>query len=67
VLSSYTANNGDKAKSNVNYFANNETKSSAHYFVDETEVWQSVKDTDTAWHCGKGAMVDVLERVGTLI
>lgn len=25
---------------------------SAHYFVDETAIIQSVQDTDRAWHCG---------------
>lgn len=48
----YTSNKGDTAKNNADYFAREITKSSAHYFVDENEVWQSVLDTDTAWHCG---------------
>lgn len=53
IVIHYTANNGDTAKNNADYFANNKnTNSSAHYFVDENTVWQSVKDTDTAWHCG---------------
>ena len=53
IVIHYTANNGDTAKNNADYFANNKNLSaSAHYFVDENTVWQSVKDTDTAWHCG---------------
>jgi len=49
----YTANNGDTALGNANYFANNKNlQASAHYFVDENEAYQSVPDTDTAWHCG---------------
>ena len=53
IVIHYTANNGDTAKNNLNYFANNQNLSaSAHYFVDENEVCQSVKDTDTAYHCG---------------
>ena len=48
----YTANNGDTAEDNLKYFANNVTKTSAHYFVDETGCGQSVKDMDIAWHCG---------------
>lgn len=49
----YTANNGDTAIGNCNYFANNANlRASAHYFVDENEVYQSVSDFDTAWHCG---------------
>ena len=53
IVIHYTANNGDTAKNNADYFAKNKNiSSSAHYFVDENTVWQSVKDTDTAWHCG---------------
>lgn len=53
IVVHYTANNGDTAKGNASYFANNRgISASAHYFVDEKEVWQSVKDGDTAWHCG---------------
>ena len=48
----YTANNGDFAKSNCNYFKYPNRNSSAHYFVDEKEIWQSVEDEDMAWHCG---------------
>ena len=25
---------------------------SVHYIVDENGVWQVVRDTDVAWHCG---------------
>ena len=48
----YTAGDGDTARGNLRYFANNAVKASAHYFVDENEVCQSVRDADTAWHCG---------------
>ena len=48
----YTANNGDLAKSNCNYFKSPNRNASAHYFVDEKEIWQSVEDNNTAWHCG---------------
>ena len=40
------------AKNNALYYANNKLKASAHYFVDETSIWQSVADKDMAWHCG---------------
>lgn len=50
----FTANNGDTAKNNADYFANNANlRASAHYFVDPNKIYQSVKDTDTAWHCGR--------------
>lgn len=52
IVVHYTANKGDTARNNADYFAREETKTSAHYFVDEKEVWQSVKDEDTAYHCG---------------
>ena len=48
----YTANNGDLAKSNCNYFKSPNRNASAHYFVDEKEIWESVEDNDIAWHCG---------------
>ena len=48
----FTANNGDTAKGNCNYFQCKNRNASAHYFVDKNEIYQSVKDTDTAWHCG---------------
>ena len=49
----YTANSGDTARNNLDYFARTVTGTSAHYFVDKNEVCQSVKDTDVAWHCGR--------------
>lgn len=48
----YTANNGDTGKGNCKYFQGGNRNASAHYFVDESEVWQSVEDGDVAWHCG---------------
>mgnify|MGYP003371594627 FL=1 len=48
----YTANNGDLAKSNCNYFKSPNRNASAHYFVDEKEIWKSIENNDTAWHCG---------------
>jgi N-acetylmuramoyl-L-alanine amidase len=52
IVVHYTANNGDTAKNNADYFARESIGASAHYFVDENEYWQSVDDDDTAWHCG---------------
>lgn len=48
----YTANDGDTDENNGNYFENNIVKSSAHYFVDDDSVTQSVPDNYIAWHCG---------------
>lgn len=52
IVVHYTANTGDTAQNNLDYFARTKTGTSAHYFVDENEVCQSVQDTDVAWHCG---------------
>lgn len=58
VVVHYTGNKGDTAKNNADYFANNSgLEASAHYFVDENEIWRSVPEEDTAWHCGSKAYV----------
>lgn len=40
------------ALDNVIYFFDKDRKSSAHYFVDENEIWQCVDDSNIAWHVG---------------
>lgn len=52
IVLHYTGNKTDRAISNCNYFKNNNTGTSAHYFVDKTEIYQSVLDNYVAWHCG---------------
>lgn len=52
IVVHYTANNGDTAKGNCNYFKSENRQASAHYFVDEKEIWQCVKDEEVAWHVG---------------
>ena len=52
IVVHYTANKGDTAKNNADYFAREKVGASAHFFVDETEVWESVPVTECAWHCG---------------
>ena len=42
------------AKNNADYYARTKLQASAHYFVDETSIWQSVEDSNRAWHCGGG-------------
>lgn len=56
IVIHYTANNGDTAKGNTEYFKSYRG-SSAHYFVDENEIWQSVEDRNIAWHCGANSYV----------
>jgi N-acetylmuramoyl-L-alanine amidase CwlA len=48
----YTGNDGDTDENNGKYFRNNVVKTSAHYFVDDDSVTQSVPDNYIAWHCG---------------
>lgn len=40
------------AKANAEYFYDKDRQASAHYFVDEKEIWQIVDDSNIAWHCG---------------
>lgn len=44
----FTANDGDSDEGNANYFHNNIVKASAHYFVDDDSVTQSVSDDHVA-------------------
>lgn len=56
IVMHYTANNGDTAKNNCDYYHRvGGLQASAHYFVDEYGVMQSVLEGDTAWHCGARA------------
>lgn len=53
IVMHYTANNGDTAKNNCDYYHRvGGLQASAHYFVDEHGTMQSVREGDTAWHCG---------------
>lgn len=54
IVIHYTANNGDTAKANSNYFKTEYRGGSAHYFVDEYGVYQAVRENDISWHCGGG-------------
>lgn len=52
IVIHYTANNGDTAKGNCQFFSKAGRNASAHYFVDEYGVYQSVLDSNTAWSVG---------------
>lgn len=52
IVIHYTGNDGDTAKNNAVYFENTDRGASAHYFVDENEIYQVVEDKDIAWHSG---------------
>ena len=51
IVVHYTGNNGDTALGNTNYFKSYRG-ASAHYFVDENNIYQSIEDKNIAWHCG---------------
>lgn len=53
IVIHYTAGANDKAWQNANYFRNEFRGASAHYFVDETSIYQVVDDKDVAWSVGK--------------
>ena len=56
IVMHYTANNGDTARNNCDYYHRvGGLQASAHYFVDEHGAMQSVREGDTAWHCGAEA------------
>lgn len=48
----YTGNIDDTAFNNTKYYKSVYRKVSAHYFVDEKNIYRCVKDEDIAWHCG---------------
>lgn len=52
IVIHYTANNGDTAVNNGNFFKNNNIGDSAHFFVDSNVVVNSVPINYEAWHCG---------------
>lgn len=52
IVIHYTAGNGDSAKGNCNYSSGANRGASAHYFVGDDGIYQSVQDKDRAWHCG---------------
>jgi N-acetylmuramoyl-L-alanine amidase CwlA len=52
IVMHYTGNPKDTAKANATYFSSGGRNASAHFFVDDSEIYQSVELRDTAWHCG---------------
>ena len=52
IVIHYTAGNGDTAAAECSYFAGGARGASAHYFVGEDGICQSVPDDLKAWHCG---------------
>lgn len=53
IVMHYTANDGDSDESNGRYFQQPlNPVASAHYFVDDDSITQSVPDDYVAYHCG---------------
>lgn len=58
AVAHYTGNDGDTDEANANYFANNYVGASAHYFIDDDSVTQSVPDNYVAWAVGSSGLLD---------
>ena len=52
IVIHYVGGQSSTAKNNVDYFYGGDRQASAHYFVDDTSIWQSVEDNKGAWHVG---------------
>lgn len=58
IVVHYTGNDGDTAEQNAKYFQNNIVSASAHYFIDDDSVTQSVPDNYVAWSVGGSKYAD---------
>lgn len=45
---------GADANAHFNFFNTADRQSSAHYFVDDTQILRIIRDEDKSWHCGDG-------------
>ena len=63
----YTANDGDSDEGNANYFHNHTVKASAHYFVDDDSITQSVPDDYVAWSVGGKLYTDHVSTGGGML
>lgn len=52
IVYHYTGNRTDTAKGNANYFRNENRGASAHYFIDDNDVYEVVSPDNTAWAVG---------------
>jgi N-acetylmuramoyl-L-alanine amidase CwlA len=58
IVIHYTANDGDTDEGNGKYFANNVVKASAHFFVDDDSITQSVPDNYVGYSVGGNKYAD---------
>lgn len=52
IVIHYTGNSTDTAKANANYFYSTNRGASAHFFVDDNNVYEVVSPSNTAWAVG---------------
>ena len=52
IIIHYTGNDGDTALNNVTYYHRDTPKTSAHFFVDDKDIYSSVPLTNTAYSVG---------------
>lgn len=52
IVMHYTGNEKDTARGNANYFKGTNRKASAHFFVDNDNIYNTVALKNIAWHCG---------------
>lgn len=65
IVVHYTGNDGDKAENNARYFSNTPNLGrSAHYFVDDVNIYQSVPDDYIAYSVGGERYKDCLKTGG---
>ena len=54
IVCHYTGNSKDTALSNANFFNQCNRNASAHYFVDDKNIYQVVEESNSAWAVGDG-------------
>lgn len=64
IVFHYTTNDGDSDEANGNYYHDNAVKASAHYFVDDDSVTQSVPDDYVAYSVGGNKWTDCAQTGG---
>lgn len=64
IVIHYTGNDGDSDEANANYFKTGCRNSSAHYFVDNDSITQSVMDNVVAWSVGGRKYADCYKTGG---
>ena len=52
IVVHYVGAQSSTALNNCKYFAGGDRQASAHYFVDDTSIWQCIEDQHGAWHVG---------------